>query len=117
MLGRVYQDLYQPLLMFHPFHITDSININTLLTANPTKKDELSLLASQISTLLFDRLASNPQYAHFATEICKLVVQPCRDVDVRKAATALGVVANEKVQEAKDKASGKKKVSRQVNGF
>jgi len=39
----------------------------------------------------------------------KALAQPLRDVDVRKSASALTALANEKQKEQRDKASGKKK--------
>lgn len=39
----------------------------------------------------------------------KALAQPLKDVDVRKAASALTTLANEKQKEQRDKASGKKK--------
>jgi translation initiation factor 3 subunit J len=39
----------------------------------------------------------------------RALADPLRDVDIRKAATGLTTLANEKQKEARDKASGKKK--------
>jgi translation initiation factor 3 subunit J len=39
----------------------------------------------------------------------RALAQPLRDVDIRKAASTLSAVANEKQKEQRDKASGKKK--------
>lgn len=39
----------------------------------------------------------------------KALAQPLKDVDVRKSASALTALANEKQKEQRDKASGKKK--------
>lgn len=89
----------------------DDADLNSIAKANPTTKAEFEKLAQQISGLLFQRLANKPLYAAFATEICKQAVQPCRDADVRKVGTALGVIANEKQKEAKEAASGKKKTT------
>lgn len=94
---------YYPLL-------SDDVDINTLLKANPKTKTEWQTLARQISTVLFQRLHSKPLYDEFAVEIAKQAAAPLNDRDVRKIGTAMTVLSNEKQKEAKAAVGGKKKV-------
>ena len=48
-------------------------------------------------------------YATFVEMHARELAQPLKDVEVRKAASSLTTLANEKQREARDKASGKKK--------
>jgi translation initiation factor 3 subunit J len=58
---------------------------------------------------LIKRDQDKPLYASFVEMHVKALAQPLKDVDVRKAASALTTLANEKQKEQRDKASGKKK--------
>jgi translation initiation factor 3 subunit J len=82
-----------------------------LTKSNPKTKDEFIRLAQQVSSAIFERLHEKPLYSAFAEEIARLAVAPLKDVDTRKIGSAITAVASEKTKEAKDKASGKKKVS------
>jgi hypothetical protein len=90
--------------------LSDDVDINTLLKANPKTKTEWQTLARQISTVLFQRLHSKPLYDEFAVEIAKQAAAPLNDRDVRKIGTAMTVLSNEKQKEAKASVGGKKKV-------
>lgn len=48
-------------------------------------------------------------YPTFVEHFVREVAQPLRDVEVRKAASGLTTLANEKQKEQRDKTSGKKK--------
>lgn len=48
-------------------------------------------------------------YASFIEHHVRALAMPLKDVEVRKAASALTTLANEKQKEQRDKASGKKK--------
>ena len=48
-------------------------------------------------------------YATFIEAHAKELASPLRDVDVRKVASGLTALANEKQRESRDKSSGKKK--------
>ena len=65
--------------------------------------------------MIFERLHDRPLYSAFAEEIARMAVVPLKDVDTRKIGSAITAVASEKTKEAKDKASGKKKASRNVS--
>jgi len=83
-----------------------------LTKSNPKTKDDFVKLAQQVSAAIFERLHEKPLYSAFAEEIARLAVGPLKDVDTRKIGSAITAVASEKTKDAKDKASGKKKVSR-----
>lgn len=85
------------------------IDLSTLTKIKPKTKDEFLSLAKQISTLLFEPHSTSPLYAVFAQEICRQVMEPCRDVDIRKTSSVLAVMATTKVAEAKAGAKGTKK--------
>lgn len=72
---------------------------------------ECSIAAAALAETIISKFGKNPLYATFIQEVFKLSVAPLRDVDVRKTASALTVVANEKQKEQKDAAGGKKKGS------
>lgn len=92
--------------------LSDDVDVNTLLKANPKTKLEWQKLARQISTVLFQRLHTKPLYDEFAVEIAKQAAAPLNDRDVRKIGTAMTVLSNEKQKEAKAAVGGKKKVRR-----
>lgn len=50
-----------------------------------------------------------PLYATFLEHHARALADPLRDVEVRKVASALTTLSNEKQKEQRDKASGKKK--------
>lgn len=85
-------------------------DINDLLHAQPKGKDEMIKLAQLVGSLIFERLHEKPLYSVFAEEIARQAVVPLKDVDTRKIGSAITAVASEKTKDAKDKASGKKKV-------
>jgi len=90
-------------------HLVDA---GDLTKSNPKTKDDFIKLAQQVSAAIFERLHEKPLYSAFAEEIARLAVAPLKDVDTRKIGSAITAVASEKTKDAKDKASGKKKVSR-----
>lgn len=58
---------------------------------------------------LIKRHQDKPLYSMFVEMHVKALATPLKDVDVRKAASGLTTLANEKQKEQRDKASGKKK--------
>jgi translation initiation factor 3 subunit J len=80
-----------------------------LFSMNPKSKDEFLEFSKQIMEQLILRHKDKPLYATFVEAHVRALSEPLRDVDVRKAATGLTTLANEKQKEARDKASGKKK--------
>lgn len=104
-------DISDPLVYFTvPL---DPSELGSITTAQIKTKKECAELAEQISALIFTRLHDRPLYPELALEIARQVASApsLKDVDVRKIGAAMGVIANQKQQEARDKASGKKKTA------
>ena len=85
------------------------VDIKSILDANPKTKEEFVILSRQIFDLVIKRHQDKPLYAAFIEAHAKELASPLRDVDVRKVASGLTTLANEKQREARDKASGKRK--------
>jgi hypothetical protein len=81
-----------------------------LAKANPKTDEEYRVLAQQITKAYIERLQSKPRYTVFVDEMVKGLLSSLTDVEARKVNSAVGVIANQKTQEAKDAKSGKKKV-------
>lgn len=58
---------------------------------------------------MIKRHQSKPLYASFVEQLARDIAQPLKDVEVRKVASSLTTLANEKQKEQREKASGKKK--------
>lgn len=99
------QELEQLIL---PLNLASS-DINTLLNFNPRTKDDFQALSSKIIEILLKRHESKPLYASFIEHHVRALAMPLKDIEVRKAASALTTLANEKQKEQRDKTSGKKK--------
>ena len=91
------------------YHVGAQVDIKSILNANPKNKEEFVILSRQIFDLVIKRHQDKPLYATFVEAHAKELASPLRDVDIRKVATRLTTLANEKQREARDKASGKKK--------
>lgn len=85
------------------------VDIGSILNANPKTKEDFVALSRQIFEFVIKRHQDKPLYATFVEAHAKELANPLRDVEVRKVATGLTTLANEKQKEARDKASGKKK--------
>jgi translation initiation factor 3 subunit J len=83
--------------------------LGALLNANPKTKEEFNALSNQIFDVIIKRHQNKPLYATFVEQLVKDVASPLRDVDIRKAASGLTALANEKQREAKEKTTAKKK--------
>lgn len=90
-------------------HTGTQLDIKSILNANPKTKEDFTVLSRQIFELVIKRHQDKPLYAAFVEAHAKELANPLRDVEVRKVATGLTTLANEKQREAKDKTSGKKK--------
>ncbi|TEB34554.1 translation initiation factor eIF3 subunit [Coprinellus micaceus] len=84
-------------------------DLDALISAQPRTKDDFTKLSSQIVEFIIKRHQSKPLYATFAEQLARDIAEPLKDVEIRKVASALTTLANEKQKEARDKASGKKK--------
>ncbi|CAE6409551.1 unnamed protein product [Rhizoctonia solani] len=80
-----------------------------LVTFNPRNKEDFQKLSDMIIEHVIQRHQSKPLYATFVDLHVRALAESLRDVDIRKAASTLSTLANEKQKEQRDKASGKKK--------
>ncbi|CAE6448542.1 unnamed protein product [Rhizoctonia solani] len=80
-----------------------------LVTFNPRNKEDFQKLSNMIIEHVIQRHQSKPLYAAFVDLHVRALAESLRDVDIRKAASTLSTLANEKQKEQRDKASGKKK--------
>jgi translation initiation factor 3 subunit J len=85
------------------------LDLGALLNANPKTKEDFNVFSKQIVDIIVKRHQNKPLYATFVEQLVKDVASPLRDVDIRKAASGLTALANEKQREAKEKTTGKKK--------
>ncbi|KAF8315500.1 eukaryotic translation initiation factor 3 subunit J [Cantharellus anzutake] len=83
--------------------------IQELLSFTPKTKDDFEAYSKKIFDAFIRKHQEKPLYAVFVEMHVKALAQSLRDVDVRKAASGLTALANEKQKEQREKASGKKK--------
>ncbi|KAF8519516.1 eukaryotic translation initiation factor 3 subunit J [Gautieria morchelliformis] len=88
---------------------SSSKDLESLLSFNPRTKEDFQQLSSRIIDLVLKQHESKPLYPSFVEHHVKALSQPLKDVEVRKAASGLTTLANEKQKDQRDKASGKKK--------
>ncbi|KAA1476260.1 translation initiation factor eIF3 subunit [Dentipellis sp. KUC8613] len=83
--------------------------LDQLVSANPRTKEDFQDLSTKIFEYIIKRHQDKPLYASFVEHHVRTIAGPLRDVEVRKAASALTTLANEKQKEQREKQSGKKK--------
>ncbi|TFY53276.1 hypothetical protein EVG20_g10190 [Dentipellis fragilis] len=83
--------------------------LDQLISANPRTKEDFQDLSTKIFELIIKRHQDKPLYPSFIEHHVRTIAAPLRDVEVRKAASALTTLANEKTKEQRDKQGGKKK--------
>jgi len=88
---------------------TSSSELDALISANPRTKEDFQDFSAKIIEFIVKRHQNKPLYATFVEHHVRELCQPLKDVETRKAASALTTLANEKQKEQRDKASGKKK--------
>lgn len=88
---------------------TSSSALNDILSAQPRTKEDFHKLSTDIFELIIKKHESKPLYSAFIEHLAREIAQPLKDVEVRKVASGLTTLANEKQKEQRDKASGKKK--------
>jgi translation initiation factor 3 subunit J len=88
---------------------TKNPELDALISAQPRTKEDFQKLSSQIVEYIVKRHQSKPLYPSFVEQLARDISQPLKDVEVRKVASSLTTLANEKQKEQKDKTSGKKK--------
>lgn len=96
--------------LFHPSLTgTSSKELDSLLSFEPRTKEDFQDFSRLIIEYILKRHQSKPLYASFVEYHARELAAPLKDVEVRKAASGLTTLANEKQKEAREKASGKKK--------
>lgn len=88
---------------------TDSKELDWLISAQPRTKEDFVEFSDKIIEYIIKRHQSKPLYATFLEHHVRQLAMPLRDVEVRKVASGLTALSNEKQKEQRDKASGKKK--------
>jgi len=83
--------------------------LDSIINMNPKTKEDFTQLSSLIIQHILKQHENKPLYASFIEQHVRDICVPLKDLEVRKAASALTTLANEKQKEQKDKASGKKK--------
>jgi len=84
-------------------------DLDKILKSTPKTKEDFVALSDAIIAHVVKQHQDKPLYATFVEHHVRALAAPLRDVDVRKAASGLTTLANEKQREQRDKASGKKK--------
>ncbi|KAI0775064.1 eukaryotic translation initiation factor 3 subunit J [Trametes elegans] len=88
---------------------TSSKELDWLISAQPRTKEDFVEFSNQIIETIVRRHFDKPLYAAFLEHHVRALAMPLRDVEVRKVASGLTALSNEKQKEQRDKASGKKK--------
>jgi len=99
----------ESLIIPTPFAGTSSSELDWLISAQPRTKEDYQELSHRLIQYTIKRHQDKPLYAAFLEHHVRELAIPLRDVEVRKVATVLTTLANEKQKEQRDKASGKKK--------
>jgi translation initiation factor 3 subunit J len=86
-----------------------SSEIDSLISFQPRTKDDFEKLSDRIIEFIIKRHQSKPLFPTFIEYHARALAMPLKDVEVRKVASGLTTLANEKQKEQRDKASGKKK--------
>jgi len=88
---------------------TSSSELDSLISADPRTKEDFQNFSAKVIEYIIKRHQHKPLYASFVEQHARALAEPLKDVEVRKAASGLTTLANEKQKEQRDKASGKKK--------
>lgn len=88
---------------------TSSSELDSIISFQPRTKEDFQTLSSRIIEFIIKRHQNKPLYASFVEHHVRELAMPLKDVEVRKAASGLTTLANEKQKEQREKASGKKK--------
>ncbi|KAJ7218145.1 eukaryotic translation initiation factor 3 subunit J [Mycena pura] len=91
-------------------HEGSSMELDSLISCQPHTKEDFIKLSNQIVEVIIKRHQSKPLYPTFIEHLARDLAIPLKDVEVRKVASGLTTLANEKQKEQRDKASGKKKL-------
>lgn len=88
---------------------TSNKELDSLITFEPRTKEDFQKFSRLIIEYIVKRQENKPLYASFVEHHARELAAPLKDVEVRKVASGLTTLANEKQKEQRDKASGKKK--------
>ncbi|KDR76022.1 hypothetical protein GALMADRAFT_247239 [Galerina marginata CBS 339.88] len=88
---------------------TSSSELDSLISAQPRTKEDFVKLSDRIIEFIVKRHQTKPLYPAFVEHHSRALALALKDVEVRKVASGLTTLANEKQKEQRDKASGKKK--------
>ena len=88
---------------------TSDKELDRLVSADLRTKEDFQDFSQRLIEHIMKRHQGKPLYASFVEYHVRQLAQPLKDVEVRKAASALTTLANEKQKEQREKASGKKK--------
>ncbi|KAF8653613.1 hypothetical protein AX16_003857 [Volvariella volvacea WC 439] len=88
---------------------TSNPELDALISAQPRTKDDWEKFSARIIEYIIKRHQNKPLYATFVDHLVRELALPLKDVEVRKAASTLTTLANEKQKEQREKVSGKKK--------
>jgi hypothetical protein len=88
---------------------TTNKELDALISAQPRTKEDFITLSTRIIEFIVKKHQDKPLYATFVEHHVRALAEPLRDVEVRKAASGLTTLANEKQKAQRDAASGKKK--------
>ncbi|KAF8910575.1 translation initiation factor eIF3 subunit-domain-containing protein [Gymnopilus junonius] len=88
---------------------TSSPELDSLISFQPRTKEDFVKFSDNIIEFLIKRHQSKPLYHTFVEHHSRALAMPLKDVEIRKVASGLTTLANEKQKEQRDKASGKKK--------
>jgi translation initiation factor 3 subunit J len=84
-------------------------DLDDILKSTPKSKEDFVALSDAIIAHIIKQHQDKPLYGTFIEHHVRALAAPLRDVEVRKAASGLTTLANEKQREQRDKLSGKKK--------
>jgi len=76
---------------------------------DPHTIEEFKQLSDRLADLISTQYGQKPLYSKFIEEHVKALCQPLKDLEVRKCASTLAALANEKQKAAKDAGGAKKK--------
>lgn len=96
-------------LIYIRFIGTSSSELDSLISFQPRTKDDFITFSDRIIEYIIKKHQSKPLYPIFVEHHVRALAEPLKDVEVRKAASGLTTLANEKQKEQREKASGKKK--------
>lgn len=80
-----------------------------LAIPKPKTKNDFEELSDLLSKAIIDLHGNKPLYAHFVDHFVRNIAMPLKDLDVKKAASTLTALGNEKQRQAKEASGAGKK--------